>query len=322
MTHRSIYRTHGLTFSETDFLERGIHGYFPFFGGRGAQSHHRSNAAERVQLEALANQFVDGATDVLPAIARIGIRVLMRSVRRQSRMPLTPSLRQQLVGSLYQAARSLVRHSGRVAMRALPAIVQRVGQNARRHGLSIQTLPQAIRHITRVVAHNPRLLQRLSVAPQDAFDEADWDEANRLRTRQSRVGPYRRVRGHHIHQAASYGGAGRSRCTNPNYRSAIAIAHGPTFTRRQHRRADAVQRNLNRAYRGQTVNQPRIGKVRIRARGAGTLAPTPNPYFEDIKAYYALRAAGVPAGRSLTLVNQSAAQLERSGTSPVRVPTR
>ncbi|HEY9645276.1 MAG TPA: hypothetical protein V6C88_02845, partial [Chroococcidiopsis sp.] len=71
---------------------------------------------------------------------------------------------------------------------------------------------------------------------------------------------------------------------------------------------------------GRSVNQPQIGNVRIQATGTGTLAPTPNPYFEDTKAFYALRAAGVPAAQALRLVNQSAAQLTQSGTQPVRVP--
>lgn len=145
------------------------------------------------------------------------------------------------------------------------------------------------------------------------------------------VGAHSRVRGHHIHQGASYG-LGEARKTNPNYAKGISIKHGPGFSREQHRLADAVQRNVNRAAHGKTVNQPDIGlpgeppRVQITVTGEGTLAPTANQWFEDIKAFYSIRAAK-PRGfstpdRALDLVNRSASQLEATGTAPVRVPTR
>jgi RHS repeat-associated protein len=136
-----------------------------------------------------------------------------------------------------------------------------------------------------------------------------------------RSGSYDTVQGHHIHQGASYG-TGSARTTNPNYDEAVTVAHGPGFTRAQHRLADAVQRNLNRGIRGATVNQPQVGNVAISAKYEGQLAATPTPYFEDVKAYYSLRAAGQSQQNALDLVEQSSRQLARAGAVPVRVPQR
>lgn len=137
-----------------------------------------------------------------------------------------------------------------------------------------------------------------------------------------RVGPYRRVRGHHIHQSGAYARSGASARNNPNHAAAIAIQQNvPGFTHAQHDRASAVQRNVNRAAHGADVDE-RAGRVRVRTSGTGTLAPTPTPGFEDLKAYYALLAAGKSSAEALRLVNQSAQQLDRAGARPVRVPTR
>lgn len=137
-----------------------------------------------------------------------------------------------------------------------------------------------------------------------------------------RVGPYRRVRGHHIHQSGAYATGGASARNNPNHADAIAIQQNvPGFTHAQHDRASAVQRATNRAAHGADVDE-RAGRVRVRATGTGTLPPTPTPGFEDLKAYYALLAAGKSSAEALRLVNQSAQQLDRAGARPVRVPTR
>lgn len=165
----------------------------------------------------------------------------------------------------------------------------------------------------------------------DLLDEADedWDAAAprgfRFRTRtRAQVGPYRQVGGHHVHQSASYGREGDPRRTNPHHREAPAIAHGPGFTREQHRRADSVQRRLNRALLGRQFRADPSNPVTITARGEGRLGPTPNPWFEDLKAYYGLRAAR-PAGyetpqAALELVERSARALERRGARPRRIP--
>ncbi|WP_143164181.1 hypothetical protein [Hymenobacter daecheongensis] len=138
---------------------------------------------------------------------------------------------------------------------------------------------------------------------------------------QEAVGPYRQVRGHHIHQSASYGVGGAAR-TNPNHRAAVAIAQGvPGFTHAQHHRAAALQRYLNQAYRGKNLRQ-QTGGVRVQGGGTGRLAPAANPWFEDQKAYYALRAAGKTPAEALRLVQLSARQLAAAGSRPVRVPSR
>ena len=136
------------------------------------------------------------------------------------------------------------------------------------------------------------------------------------------VGPYRQVRGHHIHQSGAYATGGASARNNPNHAAASAIQQiVPGFTHAQHDRASAVQRGVNRAAHGADVDE-RAGLVRVRTSGTGTLAPTPTPGFEDLKAYYALLAAGKSSAEALRLVNQSAQQLARVGARPVRVPTR
>jgi hypothetical protein len=135
------------------------------------------------------------------------------------------------------------------------------------------------------------------------------------------VGPYRRVRGHHIHQSGSYG-RGDARRTNPNHQAAVAIQQGVRgFTEAQHQRASAVQRHLNRGYRGHDLRE-RAGGVTVAATGHGQLPPTPNQGFEDLKAYYALRAAGKTPAEAYRLVQQSAQQLAAAGAQPVRVPSR
>ena len=137
-----------------------------------------------------------------------------------------------------------------------------------------------------------------------------------------RVGPYRQVNGHHIHQSGAYASGGASARNNPNHRDAVAIQQNvPGFTHAQHDRASAVQRGVNRVAHGHDVHL-RAGRVRVRTAGTGTLAPTPMPGFEDLKAYYALLAAGKSSADALRLVNQSAQQLDRAGARPVRVPTR
>jgi hypothetical protein len=109
---------------------------------------------------------------------------------------------------------------------------------------------------------------------------------------------------------------------NPNYNDALTVPFGPDFTQAEHPLANAVQTNMNRAIRGETVNRPQIGDVAINALGDGSLAPAATPYFEDVKAYYSLMAAGMAPPDALKLVEQSSAQLERAGVGPVRIPSR
>jgi hypothetical protein len=80
------------------------------------------------------------------------------------------------------------------------------------------------------------------------------------------TGAYREVAGHHIHQSASFS-ASRA-INNPNHRAAIAIEQGvPGFTEAQHALASAAQRNINRACRGNTINQPNVPVADQRSGG-------------------------------------------------------
>lgn len=137
------------------------------------------------------------------------------------------------------------------------------------------------------------------------------------------VSTYARARGHHVHQAASYSPGGSSRSGNPNYWKAITVGlpgHASSL-RTQHGRATAVQRALNQGARGKDINM-RAGEVRVQASGEGTLPPSPNQTFEDLKAYFALRAAGSAPEQSYDVVKQSVEQIERAGVRPMRVPSR
>lgn len=159
----------------------------------------------------------------------------------------------------------------------------------------------------------------------DFFDEFDTmiDAATSRRRLAStaRTGSYRRVGGHHVHQSASYA---PMRGVNPHHNDALTIAHGAGFSRIQHRRADSVQRRINRGLHGLNSRDDITNPVRVTATGTGLLQPTPNPWLEDVKAYYSLRAAR-PRGydqpqTALELVERSARDLERSGIRPQRVP--
>jgi hypothetical protein len=140
------------------------------------------------------------------------------------------------------------------------------------------------------------------------------------------TGPYKTgpdaVAGHHVHQSASMSPQGTvSAKGNPNHNPAIAIRQNvPGFTEAQHGAASATQRNLNRAMHGQP-HEPNIGEVRIHSSGEGTLV-IPSASYEDVKAYYALRAAGRSHEEALELVMRSRDQINASGALTVRVPSR
>ena len=137
------------------------------------------------------------------------------------------------------------------------------------------------------------------------------------------VGAYRTVAGHHIHQSGSFTTGGKSASTNPNHASAISMEQGvPGFTEPQHDLASAAQRNINRGYRGASVNQPDVGALQIRVTGDGTAGATPSLHLEDIKAYYSLRAAGFSSDQAAQLVELSRAQIVSSGATVRRVPSR
>ncbi|MGC0327214.1 RHS repeat-associated protein [Streptomyces sp. SAI-170] len=138
------------------------------------------------------------------------------------------------------------------------------------------------------------------------------------------IAPYRDIGGHHIHQSAANSPAGQtSRTGNPNHGDALAIEQGvPGFTEADHNLASALQRNANRAMWGKEITDQPIGPVTITASGEGTAVGTPSPFFEDVKAFFALVAAGRSPEQSLVDVLRSRAQIDASGASTVRVPTR
>ena len=139
------------------------------------------------------------------------------------------------------------------------------------------------------------------------------------------TGTYRDVAGHHVHQSASYSPGGPSAKGNPNHNDAICI----DLQGADHQNASTVQRTLNQAANGRFSGTAEVGgtpgdpNVTIEVTGDGSLAPTPNQSFEDVKAFYSLRAADAPGYQTgddaLDLVCRSADQLPNA---PVRVPSR
>jgi RHS repeat-associated protein len=155
----------------------------------------------------------------------------------------------------------------------------------------------------------------------------------------AQVGTYGQQQGHHVHQSASYSPGGPSAKGNPNHRAAVTIqlkGHAADVTS-EHGAATAVQRNLNQAVRGGTqgtvtvnVANPTPGgpqTVTITSSGSGRLsAPAGNPFLEDQKAAYALKAANPPGFRTPEavndLVNKSSKQITAAAARPARVPTK
>ncbi|MCG7206199.1 SpvB/TcaC N-terminal domain-containing protein [Streptomyces arenae] len=138
------------------------------------------------------------------------------------------------------------------------------------------------------------------------------------------IAPYKQLGGHHIHQSAANSPAGQtSRTGNPNHGDALAIEQGvPGFSEADHDLASALQRNANRAMWGKEITDQPIGPVTITAAGEGTKLGSPSPFFEDVKAFFALIAAGRSPEQSLIDVLRSRAQIDASGVSTVRVPSR
>lgn len=139
------------------------------------------------------------------------------------------------------------------------------------------------------------------------------------------VGPYRSVAGHHVHQSASYSEGGPSASGNPNHGNAVCIEieGSAADISSEHGRATAVQRLLNRSVNGRFSGSETVGEVTITVEGEGTLQSSASQGFEDVKAFYSMRAADVPGYQTaddvLGLVCRSGDQLP---SPPVRVPSR
>ncbi|GAB4226200.1 MAG: hypothetical protein Kow00121_54350 [Elainellaceae cyanobacterium] len=99
----------------------------------------------------------DTADAAAPMIAGLTIRTTMP---RAARLP-RPA-RQQLVRSVTQSTRTIVRRQGPQAARAVPQVVRSVQRTAQRRRVPARQIPQAIRRTTARVAASPRLTRRLA----------------------------------------------------------------------------------------------------------------------------------------------------------------
>jgi hypothetical protein len=122
----------------------------------------RLAADEADEFEALDEMF-DWAEDedaidaAAPVIAGLSIR---RSVPGVARLPR--AARRQLVRSVTRSTQMLARQRGPRAARAMPRVVQSVQRTARRRGLPVRAMPQAVRRATMQVARSPRLVSQLA----------------------------------------------------------------------------------------------------------------------------------------------------------------
>jgi RHS repeat-associated protein len=140
------------------------------------------------------------------------------------------------------------------------------------------------------------------------------------------VGEYRRVLGHHILQSASYTPAHGAR--DPHHRGALSISQTEgAYTRPDHTQTTRAQALTNEAAHSSTTRTNVVAtagrganEVRIGSYGSGRLPPTPTPFFEEVKAHYALRAGNVPRDTALALTQAAARDRELAGSAPRRVP--
>ena len=140
------------------------------------------------------------------------------------------------------------------------------------------------------------------------------------------VGPYRTVRGDHVHQVASRTAMpGAPRRTAPEFLGSLSVS--TTDASYGDQAGQRVESALNRAaWGGVYKTQPAgsEGRVTLIATGESTVgrsvAATPSPWFEDVKSYYKLREAGVSPGDAERTVRASSEQLHNAGATPRRVP--
>lgn len=138
-------------------------------------------------------------------------------------------------------------------------------------------------------------------------------------------GPYRTVRGDHVHQVASRtAGPGAKRTSASEFWGAHSInTKSPGYNDAGGQRVETA---INRAQWGKDINgtPAKTGRVTINATGqtnvGTTRAAQQSPWFEDVKSFYKLREAGLSPDDALREVSQSADQLERAGATPERVP--
>ncbi|WP_460821619.1 SpvB/TcaC N-terminal domain-containing protein [Nocardioides ungokensis] len=138
-------------------------------------------------------------------------------------------------------------------------------------------------------------------------------------------GPYRTVRGDHVHQVASRNaGPGASRTSASEFWGGRSVStNSPGYNDAGGQRVESA---LNRAQWGSDMNgaPAKTGRVTINASGETTVgsssSASPSQWFEDVKSYYKLREAGLSPDDALNEVFSSADQLEKAGATPTRVP--
>ncbi len=94
-----------------------------------------------------------------PVIAGLTVRATMPRVTQAAR-----PVRRQVVRSVTQATRTIVRRQGVPAAREIPQVVRTVQQTAAQRRLPAQQLPQAIRSTAARVAASPQLTRRMAQA--------------------------------------------------------------------------------------------------------------------------------------------------------------
>jgi RHS repeat-associated protein len=140
------------------------------------------------------------------------------------------------------------------------------------------------------------------------------------------TGPYRTVRGDHVHQVASRTeNPGAKRESASQYRSALSVStKDPSYLDKG---GQNVERAINRAawgkdYEGRPAGQS--GKVTVTATGTtavGKTQPaTPSQWLEDQKSYWKLQEAGYDPDRAGQTVRRSGQELQQAEATPKRVP--
>jgi hypothetical protein len=141
-------------------------------------------------LEDLTEQFAEEDMDeALPVLGALAARTLIKPWLARTAASLSRPVKQQLIRSATQAARTLMRRSP-TALRTLPKIARTVGKTAARRRLALRNLPTALRSTAAKVASNPTLVRRLSVPVRRTLSRPS---ASASRTSYGREFPQRMV---------------------------------------------------------------------------------------------------------------------------------
>jgi RHS repeat-associated protein len=159
----------------------------------------------------------------------------------------------------------------------------------------------------------------------------DPSGAEPVRPKLPKVGKYEDVKGDHVQQVSSRTTkVGDKRSSAAEFRNADAVS---TRDRSAYddRAGQRTEKAINDAAWGKEFDGKKPaglgeGKLTIDSTGATTVgtkrAPTPSRWFENIKSYFKLRAAGMKPDAALNTVVGSADKLEAAGADPKRVPNQ